>query len=133
MKFLTIAGLAKAGNVGVETVRFYQRKNLLNVPDSSFLGEGKVRRYSADDVSRLLFIRSAQAAGFSLEQIAELIRLDATDDRQRAQELARKQVTILDTKIKALQASRDALMHLASACSSGTSGPCPILKAFERG
>lgn len=131
MKFLTIAGLAKAGNVGVETVRFYQRKNLLSVPEGGFPSEGKVRRYGDDDVSRLRFIRSAQAAGFSLEQIAELIRLNATDDRQRAQELAREQVAVLDMKIRALQASRDALQHLAEACSSGTSGPCPILKAFE--
>jgi MerR family mercuric resistance operon transcriptional regulator len=131
MKFLTIAGLAKAGNVGVETVRFYQRKGLLNVPESGFHSEGKVRRYGDDDVSRLRFIRSAQAAGFSLEQIAELMHLNATDDRQRAQELAKEQVAVLDRKIMALQASRDALQHLAKACASGTSGPCPILKAFE--
>ena len=58
----SIAGLAKAGGVGVETVRYYQRRGLLRTPDR---GDG-IRRYDEDDLRRLRFIRSAQAAGFTL-------------------------------------------------------------------
>lgn len=86
MAGMTIAGLARQGGVGVETVRYYQRRGLLGTPDrpnGAGMGGG-IRRYGADDARRLRFIRSAQAAGFSLEQIGELLALDATDDRARA-------------------------------------------------
>ena len=69
---MTISGLARAGGVGVETVRFYQRRGLLETPGR----ENGVRRYDEADARRLRFIRSAQAAGFTLEQIAELLRLE---------------------------------------------------------
>ena len=127
MKSATIGGLARAGGVGVETVRYYQRRGLLPVPDS---GEG-VRRYSEDELRRLRFIRSAQGAGFTLEQIGELLDLDARDDRPRARELARERIAALDARIAELQAARDALCRLASACSHAGPGPCPILSAFE--
>ena len=71
---MTISALARAGDVGVETVRFYQRSGLLDAPDRP---EGSVRRYGEGDARRLRFIRSAQAAGFTLEQIGELLQLDA--------------------------------------------------------
>ena len=83
---MTIAGLAREGGVGVETVRYYQRRGLLNEPDrpTGAGSGGSVRRYSFNDARRLRFIRSAQAAGFTLDQIGELLALDATDDRARA-------------------------------------------------
>ena len=77
----TIGGLAKAAGVGVETVRYYQRRGLLPEPPRP---HGEVRRYGDDDVRRLRFIRSAQAAGFTLAEIGELIALDASDDRPRS-------------------------------------------------
>ena len=80
---------------------------------------------------KLRFIRSAQAAGFTLEQIAELIALDATEERARARELARERVAALDAKIAELQAAREALSRLARVCGAGRSGPCPIIAAFE--
>lgn len=86
---MTISGLARAGGVGVETVRFYQRRGLLETPDRGGSGLTRgVRRYDDQDVRRLKFIRSAQAAGFTLDQIGELLRLDAGQDRARARELA---------------------------------------------
>jgi MerR family transcriptional regulator, mercuric resistance operon regulatory protein len=130
---LTIARLARAGGVGVETVRYYQRRGLLETPErpgGGGYGSG-VRRYGEQDVRRLRFIRSAQAAGFTLEQIAELIALDATDDRARARELARERITALDAKIAEMKAARDALSRLARACGNGSAGPCPIITAFE--
>ena len=131
---LTIAGVARDGGVGVETVRYYQRRGLLKTPERrgvAGFGNG-VRRYGDEDIRRLRFIRLAQAAGFTLEQIAELIALDATDDRARAYELTAERVAALDTKIAELTAARDALAQLAHECSSGVAGPCPIITAFER-
>ena len=133
MRELTIAGLARAGGVGVETVRYYQRRGLLETPERTETGGhgGSIRRYGEWDVRRLRFIRSAQAAGFTLEQIAELIALDATDDRARARQLAAERVRALDAKIAELKAARDALSRLARECGTGSSGPCPIITAFD--
>jgi len=126
---MTISGLARAGGVGVETVRFYQRKGLLGTPERA--GGGGVRRYGDEDVRRLRFIRSAQGAGFTLDQIGELLRLDAGEDRARARELAAGRLAALDRKIAELQEARDALRRLASACHASDEGPCPIISAFE--
>ena len=124
----TIGGLAKAAGVGVETVRYYQRRGLLAEPPRP---PGEVRRYGAADVKRLRFIRSAQAAGFTLAEIKELIDLNASDDRARARALADARVAAIDAKIAELRQARDALAALATACATRRSGPCPILNAFE--
>ena len=124
----TIGGLAKAAGVGVETVRYYQRRGLLPEPARP---PGEVRRYGEQDVKRLRFIRSAQAAGFTLAEIGELIALDAADDRARARELARARVAALDEKIEDLRQAREALAALATACATKRGGPCPIIRAFE--
>ena len=124
---LTIARLAASAGVGVETVRYYQRRGLLIEPPRS----GTIRRYGSEDVRRLQFIRHAQAAGFTLEEIKELLDLDSTDDRQRARELATARVKALDDQIRKLKAARDALKKLATECAGGEKGPCPILSAFD--
>lgn len=124
---LTIGRLASAGGVGVETIRFYQRKGLLDKPTR----DGGIRRYGSDDLRRLRFIKQAQAAGFTLQQILELLDLDATDDRPRARELARARIEALDEKIAELKSARDSLQRLARECSGGSSGPCPILASFD--
>ena len=124
----TIGGLARAAGVGVETVRYYQRRGLLPEPVRP---PGEVRRYGEEDVKRLRFIRSAQAAGFTLNEIGELIALDASDDRARARELAQSRVAAIDDKISELREARDALAGLALDCASNRRGPCPILKAFD--
>ena len=80
---LTIGKLAQAGDVGVETVRYYQRRGLLGTPARSG-GDGwggGIRRYGDNDLRRLKFIRSAQASGFTLDEISELLALEASDDR----------------------------------------------------
>lgn len=125
---LTIGKLAAAGNVGVETIRFYQRKGLLHEPSRD---EG-YRRYGPEDLRRLRFIRQAQTAGFTLEEIKELLMLDAGEDRGRARELARARIEALGVKIAELQHARNALQHLAHECAEGSSGPCPILASFEQ-
>lgn len=131
MTVLTIGGLAAAGGVGVETVRYYQRRGLLAEPARDGL-YAKVRRYGDGDVRRLRFIRAAQGAGFTLDQIGELLGLDAGQDRARARALARGQIATLDARIAELTAARDALARLATECGRGKAGPCPIIAAFDR-
>ena len=130
---MTIAGLAREGGVGVETVRFYQRRGLLDEPARSggSVPGGGIRRYGTEHVRRLRFIRSAQTAGFTLDEIGELVGLNATEDRARAHELATTRLTALDLKIAELGRARDALAHLARSCVASSAGPCPIIDAFS--
>jgi MerR family mercuric resistance operon transcriptional regulator len=124
MRSLTIAGLAGAGGVGVETVRYYQRRGLVETPAPA-PGSG-IRRYGEADVRRLRFIRAAQASGFTLEQIGELLSLNAGRDRSRARALARERIKELDEKIAAMQQAKAALERLIKVCAGGR-GPCPII------
>lgn len=127
MPDMTIARLARAGGVGVETIRYYQRRGLLAEPPRA----GSVRRYGAADLRRLLFIRRARSAGFTLDEIGELLALDRSEDRPRVRALAAERLAALESKIAELESARSALARLSRACASGTAGPCPILEAFE--
>lgn len=124
---LTIGSLADAGGVGIETIRFYQRRGLLSIPTRG----GGIRRYGSDDLRRLRFIREAQLAGFTLEEIKELLDLDSSADRARARELARMRLKALNAKIAELRRASAKLRRLAKDCETGTHGPCPIIEAFE--
>lgn len=133
----TIGKLAAAGGVGVETIRYYQRRGLLDTPARSG-GDtwgGGVRRYGEEDVRRLKFIRAAQGAGFTLHEIAELLELEADEDRARVRHLARQRIAVLDDKIAQMTETRAALARLADQCAAGEvekgGGTCPILAAFE--
>jgi MerR family mercuric resistance operon transcriptional regulator len=127
ISFLTIGKLAAAGGVGVETIRFYQRKGLLDEPTR----ESGIRRYGSEDLRRLKFIKQAQTAGFTLQEIKELLGLDASEDRARARELADARIKALDQKLTELTRARHALGRLARECSAGSSGTCPILASFN--
>lgn len=130
---LTIGKLAAAGGVGVETVRYYQRRGLIETPvraGGDGWGSG-IRRYGEDDLRRLKFIRSAQAAGFTLDEIAELLALEQSDDRARVRTLTMQRVEALDAKIAQMTEARTALMQLAHQCASSDAGACPILQAFD--
>ncbi|APG95440.1 mercuric resistance operon regulatory protein MerR (plasmid) [Sinorhizobium americanum] len=97
--------------MGVETIRFYQRRGLLSTPKRS---EG-VRRYGPDDVRRLRFIKQAQAAGFTLEEIGQLLALDAGENRSAARDLAKKRLEQLDARIAELHRAREALRRYPNA------------------
>ena len=124
---LSIGKLAAAGGVGVETIRFYQRKGLIEEPTR----DGGIRRYGSEDLRRLRFIKQAQTAGFTLAEIRELLELDASHDRARVRELASARIEALDERIAELSSARDSLLRLARECSGGSRGPCPILASFE--
>ena len=123
---LTISELADAGDVGVETIRYYQRKGLLRDPGR----RAGIRKYEAADVERLRFIRLAQQAGFALAEIGELLALDAGHDRERARELAEGKIAALTGQIATLERVRTSLRRLARQCRAEAGGPCPILKSF---
>lgn len=132
MKALTVAQLAKSGGVGVETVRYYQRQGLMTRPPGVGRPGAGIRHYGSEDVRRLGFIRAAQAAGFSLREIARLIALEATDDRAEVRSIAARRIAALDGEIAAMVRARDALAQLARRCEATSDGPCPVLSAFDR-
>jgi len=132
MSALTISQLARAGGVGVETVRFYQRKGLLEDPrPASRISVPGRRHYGPEDLRRLKFIRKAQLAGFTLAEIGELLALDSTGERPRARAMARERIAALDEQIAILQEARQSLSKLARECARSDDGPCPIIESFE--
>lgn len=131
MAALSISQLARSAGVGVETVRYYQRRGLLPDPRPQRTGASGIRHYGPDEARRLRFIRSAQNAGFTLEEIAELLRLDSSGDRPRAREMARDRIAALDARIAELERARKSLARLARECAAGDEGPCPIIASFE--
>ena len=131
MAAMSISQLARSAGVGVETVRYYQRRGLLPDPRPQRTGTNGIRHYGPDEARRLRFIRAAQNAGFTLEEISELLRLDSSGDRPRAREMARARIGELDAKIAELERARKSLAKLARECAAGDSGPCPIIASFD--
>ncbi|WP_153108733.1 MerR family transcriptional regulator [Propionivibrio limicola] len=124
-QFLTIGKLAKAADVGVETVRYYQRRGLLETPQDV----GSVRRYSDEHVQRLRFIKRAQSVGFTLEEIAELLSLNDSQDHQTARQLASEKVADIEMRIDRLNTIANALRQLVRQCECGGKElPCPIIR-----
>ncbi|MGB7655696.1 MAG: MerR family transcriptional regulator [Novosphingobium sp.] len=126
---MTISELARNAAVGVETVRFYQRRGLLFDPRPGQMRGGGRQHYADEDLKRLRFIRSAQRAGFTLAEIADLLAPDRARSEVRA--IASARIDNLDRQIAEMQAARGWLHDLASECAKGGAGPCPIIAAFE--
>lgn len=132
MAALTVSQLARAGGVGVETVRYYQREGLMPRPPGVGKSGAGIRHYGERDVHRLNFIRGAQAAGFKLREIARLLELEETDDRAEVRRIARERITALAEEIASMTRARAALERLAGECERTSRGqPCPILDAFD--
>jgi MerR family mercuric resistance operon transcriptional regulator len=121
---LTIGRLAAAAGVGVETIRFYQKRGLIDTPQAI----SGYRHYSPSHVERIRFIRKAQSLGFSLEEISDLLRLDEEWDRDVARRLAREKIGSIEARIAQLQHIANALGHLLSACEHNDNMPCPIIR-----
>jgi len=132
MNGMTIGELAQRAGVGVETVRYYQRRCLLAQPERPFRS---YRRYGEDALRRLRFIRRAQELGFSLKEIRELLDLRVAPGTTCADVRGRAMATIarIEGKLRDLERMRAALNALAAACrGSGPAGECPILDALEQ-
>lgn len=115
LKNLTIGALARAAKVGVETVRFYQRKGLLPKPQTS---GGRINRYNNEFLSRLKFVKSAQKLDFSLKEIAELIALDKNNNCHRVCELAKRKLMHVQKKRSKLNNIEATLMLIIKHCKS---------------
>lgn len=131
MERLTIGELAKQADVNRETVRYYERRRLLQRPSRSMSG---YRVFSDDALRRLRFIGHAKVLGFSLNEIRELLTLRIhspnTCDRVRARTEAK--IADIERKIEALRHVREALCTLVAACERRKkSSDCPILDNLE--
>jgi MerR family mercuric resistance operon transcriptional regulator len=130
---MTIGQVARRAGVGVETVRFYERRGLLAEPARQASG---YRQYTADVVARLRFIKRAKELGFSLKEIGELLALRAdpattcTDVKRRAE----AKVAAIEAKVRDLRAMQRALAEVTASCRGrGPVGDCPILDALDKG
>jgi MerR family transcriptional regulator, mercuric resistance operon regulatory protein len=122
---LTIGTLARQGGVNVETIRYYQRRGLLQEPAKP---RGGFRRYSPDTVKRIRFIKRAQALGFTLEEITGLLVLDERKACRETRGIAAHKLELIQEKIADLTKMREALSRLVWACDTSSSGaPCPII------
>jgi MerR family mercuric resistance operon transcriptional regulator len=128
---LTIGAFAKAAGVNVETIRFYQRKGLLLEPEKPY---GSIRRYGAADVTRVRFVKSAQRLGFSLDEIADLLRLEDGTHCDEASSLAEHKLRDIQDKLADLRRMEAVLTQLVGACHSRTgSVSCPLIASLQRG
>ena len=129
MDVLTISGLAKTAGVGVETVRYYQRRGLLPEPPR---GYGSIRRYGPSDVDRLSFIRAAQDLGFSLKEVAELLSLEEGGSCRAVERLAEGKLAVVRERIAGLKRIERALATLVQRCET-TRGrmSCPIIQSLH--
>ena len=125
---VSIGGLARAADVGVETVRYYQRRRLLAVPYSG----GGIRRYPAAMVERIRFIKRSQNLGFSLEEIRELLRLEQGGSRPAIRKIADARLGNIREKLAALTQMEKVLAQLLRECEHTDSfAPCPIIAALN--
>ncbi len=132
MENLTISKTAREAGVGVETIRFYERKGLIKQPLKP--RDGGFRTYSGKIIQQVRFIRHAQELGFSLREIEELLTLranpksDCADVRKRASEKLQE----VERKIDQLQKMGSALSKVIAACpSQGVLDDCSIIEAME--
>jgi len=128
---LTIGAFAKAAKVNVETIRFYQRKGFLPEPARPY---GSIRRYSGTDVARVKFVKSAQRLGFSLDEIAELLKLEDGTHCSEAAELAALRLADVRARLADIKRMESALSKLVSECSAHNGHVfCPLINALRGG
>lgn len=130
---LTIGQVAKQAGVNTQTLRYYEREGYLR---PAGYRESGYRLYRNDAVRRILFIKNAQALGFTLKEINQLLKLRLSRNARCGAVRARAQDHLKDvqTKIKRLQAIERILSELVRICHRrGTTDNCPILKSIEAG
>nr|WP_231613570.1 Hg(II)-responsive transcriptional regulator [Halomonas sp. BC04] len=128
---MTIGGLAKAVGVNVETIRYYQRRGLLAEPARP---PGGIRRYGTADVARLTFVKTGKRLGFSLDEIAELLRLEDGTHCQKASTLAEHKLRDVSEKIAGLQRIERTLSDLVQACHEREGSiTCPLIASLHEG
>lgn len=126
---LTIGAFAKAAGVNVETIRFYQRRGLLSEPDRPY---GSIRRYGRLDVERVRFVKSAQRLGFSLDEIAQLLRLEDGTHCREAATIAAHHLEDVRIRLAALARMESVLSDLVGRCQSRRGKiSCPLIASLR--
>lgn len=129
MQPLTISQLAREAGVNVETIRFYQRRGLLMEPDKPL---GGIRRYGQADVARVLFIKSAQRIGFTLDEIVQLLELDDGLHCSQARAIAEIKLDTVRERLADLQRIETALSQLVDRChASRGKVKCPLIDSLQ--
>ena len=127
---LTIGALAQAAGVNVETIRFYQRKALLPEPQRAY---GSIRRYTAADVARLRFVKSAQRIGFTLDEIAQLLQLEDGTQCSQARTIAASKLADVRRRMADLQRIEAALAELVERCATRRGKvSCPVIASLQQ-
>ena len=130
LESVTIGALAEAAGVNVETIRFYQRKRLIPEPKRPL---GGIRRYGEAELSRVRFIKSAQRLGFSLDEIAELLKVEDGTHCGEARQLAEVRLRDVREKISDLRRIESVLSTLVRRCRSARgSVKCPLVASLRR-
>lgn len=126
---LTIGRLAKAANVGIETIRYYQQRALLPQPEPT---HGAFRHYPEELVDRIRFIKRAQSLGFTLDEIGALLRLNDGANRRSIRKLASDRLQTIRLKIADLQRMETVLSQLIADCEATDCAPsCPIISSLS--
>ncbi|OLO12485.1 Hg(II)-responsive transcriptional regulator [Chromohalobacter japonicus] len=128
---LTIGKLAKAANVHIETIRYYQRRGLLLEPQRP---PGGIRRYGSSDIDRLTFVKTAQQLGFSLNEIGDLLRLDDGTHCREAGALAEQKLRDVREKLDRLEQIEKLLCELVTRCHAHQGNiTCPLIASLHEG
>lgn len=126
---LTVSAFARAAGVKVETIRYYQRRGLIGTPARSL---SRIRRYDASDVARVRFVKSAQALGFSLDEIGGLLKLEDGTHCDEAWVAAEEKLVSVREKLADLHRIEAVLGELVQECCATTGNVrCPLIRALQ--
>ena len=122
---LTIGRLAKAAGVNIETIRYYQRRGLVDEPAKPLGGH---RRYDPSAARRVQFIKRAQQLGFTLDEVTGLLRLEDGQSCRETRLLAERKLAMIEARIADLARMRRILKGLIAECAAGQRPrSCPII------
>jgi MerR family mercuric resistance operon transcriptional regulator len=127
---IAIGELSRQTKCNIETIRYYERIELLPKPQR----QGRYRRYDLDDIARLRFIRRARELGFTLGEVRALLCLATAggdDVRAEARNLATTHVADIRAKIADLQAMERVLTEAICECEAGQQPRCPLIEALS--
>jgi len=127
---LAIGELSRRTGVQVPTIRYYEQIGLLPEPPRT---DGKQRRYGADEVKRLNFIRHARELAFDVEDIRQLLTLSAAPQRSchEADSIALRHLGQIEARISRLEALRDELRRMVEECGHGRICECRIVEVLS--
>ncbi len=127
----SIGNLAKKVNVNVQTIRYYERRELIPPPKRR---ESGYRIYTEDDVAKINFIKKSQSLGFSLKEIKELLNLKIENKETCGQVRlkAESKISEIEIKLSELRKIQAALKKLIKSCElNQVTGDCPIIEFVE--